>query len=134
MFMCLLLRPPPLPCFLPVVFLGSYSSASLNSTLLDLLTPLDSSSPPNFLFYSNSDSDTIAASDALFFTTARSMPACSHHRQYTLAPGYQVACSQRSRIGRVAIYCATVFCLLVNNFLIPSKPASSIASDRVRYS
>ena len=39
-----------------------------------------------------------------------------------------------SRIGRVIIYCATVFCLLVTDFLIPSKPTSPISSSRVGYS
>ena len=83
---------------------------------------------------SNSDSDTVAASATRFFAPSKSMPACSHHRRYTLAPGRRVARSQRSRIGHVAIYCVTVFCLLVTNFLIPSKPAYPNASARGGYS
>ena len=62
------------------------------------------------------------------------MSACYHHRQDTLALGLRVARSHKSRIGRVAIYCVTVFCLLVTNFLIPPKPNPPIVSARGGYS
>ena len=117
-----------------------YSSAPIHSAPLDPLSPLDSSSPPESLFDSKSDSasksnsETVAASAALFFAPYKSMPACYHHHQDTLTPVCLVARSQRSIIGRVAIYCATVFYLLVTNFLIPLKPDSPIVSVRGGYS
>ena len=114
---------------------GGYSSSPLHSAPLDPLTPLDSSSPPGSAFDSESDSDsaseTVAASAVLFFTPSKSIPAYSHHLRYTLAPGRRLDRSQRSRIGCVAIYCATVFCLLVTDFLISLKPASPIVSSNV---
>ena len=69
-----------------------------------------------------------AADAALFFATSKSRPSCSHHLRDTLNPGLRADCSQRARIGRIAIYCATVFYLLLMYFPIPSKPASTIAS------
>ena len=65
-----------------------------------------SSSP--HLFSSPSDS-----SAALFFAPYRKSPSCYHRRQDTQAPVLQRDQSQRSRIDFIAIYCATVFCLLV---------------------
>ena len=65
----------------------------------------------------------------LLFALPKSRPTFFHHRQDTLAPGLQVDRSQRSRIGRLAIYYATVFYLLVIYFPIPSKTASTIASS-----
>ena len=62
------------------------------------------------------------------------MPSCYHHIRYTIAPGRRVALSQRSIIGRVSIYYATVFCVLVTDFLIPSNSASISASVRGGYS
>ena len=82
----------------------------------------------------SSPSDYAADAAALFFSPSKSRPTCSHHRQYTLIPGLRADCSQRYRIGRVAIYCATVFCLIVMYFLIPSKPASTSASSNDGYS
>ena len=52
---------------------------------------------------------------------------------YPNTPGLQGDCLQRLRIGRVAIYCATMFCLLVVYFLIPSNPSSAIASSNSDY-
>ena len=104
---------------------GVHSSAPLHSALLDPLAPLDYSPPES---ESDSNSEPVAASAALFFAPSKFMPACSHHRRDTLAPGRRAYRSQRSRIGRVTIYCATVFFLLVTDFLIPLKPASPIAS------
>ena len=50
-------------------------------------------------------SKSAAAAAALFFTRSKSRPACSHHRQDTLAPGLRADLSQKSRIGRITIYC-----------------------------
>ena len=101
---------------------GVHSSTSLHSAPLDPIPPIDSYTP-------ESESKSVSAFAALFLPPSKSMPACSHHRQDTLAPGRRLDCSQRSRIGHIAIYCATVFCLLIMDFLIPSKPASPIASS-----
>ena len=128
MLVFLLLR-FPLPCFLPVVLLGGLLS---RPAPLNLLAPLGSSSPPGSAFKSesNSETETVAAYVTLFFNPSKSMPAYSHHHQDTLAPGRRVERSQRSRIGPIAIYCATVFCLLMTKVLIPSNPASPIASAK----
>ena len=76
---------------------------------------------PSFSPIESSPSDSAAASAALFFEPSKYIPACSHHRCYTLAPGLRADCSQRSRIGCVAIYYATVFCLLVMYFPTPPE-------------
>ena len=57
----------------------------------------------------------------------------SAHSRENQSPGLLTDLSQRSRIGRVAIYCATMFCLIVVYFPIPSKPASAIASSNGGY-
>ena len=109
-----------------------FCSTPLHSSPLNWLALLDSYPPE-----SKSDSESIIASAAaatLFFAPSKSMRACSHHCRDTLTPVCQVARSQSSRIGRVIIYCATLFCLLVIDFLIPSKPASPIASAKGGYS
>ena len=56
----------------------------------------------------------------------RSIPVYSHHRRDTRAPGRQVACLHGSRIGRVAIYFVTIFCLRIIDVRIPTIPASFI--------
>ena len=113
-------------------------SAPLHCFPLDPLTPLDVLTLP----HPSSDSASESASDsesvvvdsaALSFAVSRSIPSCYHHRRDTLSPSFCVALSQRSRIDRVAMYCATVFCLLVMTFRIPSNPASLMASFRVGY-
>ena len=53
-----------------------------------------------------------AATVAVSLPPYRSSPACSHHLILTCYPQLLSAVSHRSRIGRVAIYCTTVFCLL----------------------
>ena len=93
---------------------GIHSSDPLHSDPLYPIAPLDSSPPE-----SESNSESVSASAALFFSPSKSMPDFSHYLQYTLSPGLRADCSQRSIIGRVAIYCATMFCLLVMYFLIP---------------
>ena len=104
------------------------SSAPLHSAPLDPLAPRDYSSPPMSPFDSPSDSSSDSVSDlvvdsaARFFAPSRSIPACSHHRRDTIAPGRQVAFSHRSRISRDAIYCDTVFCLRVIDSVSPLSP------------
>ena len=78
-------------------------------------------------------SESAAATAALFFSPSKSRLACSNHRQETLAPGLRADLSQRSRIGRVAIYCRTVFYLLVMYLPIPLKADWTIASLNVGY-
>ena len=50
-----------------------------------------------------------AAAVAILFAPSKYIPACSHHRQDTLASSLQAECSQRSRISLFVMYCATVF-------------------------
>ena len=75
----------------------------------------------------SSPSDSTVSAAALFFTTSKSRLACSQHHLNNLAPVLREDRSQRSRIGRVAIYYATVFYLLVLYFLIPFNPDSNSA-------
>ena len=66
---------------------------------------------PSFSHYASSGSpSTTASADS----QSPSMPnlSCYHHFLETHVPGLCTSSSQRSRIGRVAIYCAIVFCLL----------------------
>ena len=83
------------------------------------------------IIYSLSDSDDVAS---LLLSPSRYRPTCYHHCRDTLAPCLRVDRSQRSRISRIAIYCATVFCLLMVYVLIPLNPASGIASSNDGYS
>ena len=132
--MLVLIRRFTFPQFLPVVILGGHYSSPPPSSPLKPLAPLNSYSPPISKSKSNSvsDSETVADSAALLFAPYKSMPAYYHHRRDTHAPGCRVDFSQRSIIDRVAIYCATVFCLLVTDLLIPSKPDPSLASSNGR--
>ena len=125
MFVCYFVS-PFLNSGLLSLYGGVHSSTPLHSATLYPLAPLDSS-PPKYKY--ESDYESVAASAALLSASYKSMPDCSHNRRDTLSPGRRVDRSQRSRIGHVTIYCATVFCLLMMDFLIPSKPASPIASS-----
>ena len=71
---------------------------------------------------------------ALYFDPSRYKSSCSHHHWDTHAPGLQIHSSKRSIFGRVAIYCATVFCLLVIYTPISSNPDSYIAAAIGGYS
>ena len=111
---------------------GVHYSTPLHSDPLDPLAPLDPIAPFHSTplgSKSDSDSESVISSATLLFAPSNYMPDCSHHLQEILATGRQVERSQRSIIGCVAIYCASVFCLLVTDFLIHSKPASPIASS-----
>ena len=99
-------------------------SAPLRSAPLGPLAPRDASSPvpPTVPSIASSVSDSksvnafvpgsaASAASALSRAPFQSIPVCSHHRRVTCAPGRWVDFSHRSRIVRVAINCATVFCL-----------------------
>ena len=81
----------------------------------------------------SSPSESATTSAVLFLAPSKSRPACFYHLRDTLTPSLQADQSQRSRIGRVAIYCVTVFYLLVMYFPIPSKPDCTIASSNGGY-
>ena len=85
---------------------------------------------PSSLPIASSPYDSAAA---LLFLPSKYRPSCYHHRRDTLAPGLQADRSQRSIIGRVAIYYANMFYLLLMYVLIPSKPASTVASSNDGY-
>ena len=108
---------------------------------LDPLAPRDTPFPvpPTFPSITSSVSDfesvnvfvpgsaTAIAVSALSRAPFQSIPVCSHHRRATCAPGRLVAFLQSSRIGRVAINFATVFCLRSIYVRIRTIPASFIA-------
>ena len=115
--------------------------ALLYSAPLDPLTPLYvllSSSPTSgsastsvSVSTSASGSEYVArASAARSFSVSRFIPSWSHYLWDTLDPSLCLSRSQRSIIGRIAMYCATIFYLLVTDFLIPSNPESCMASFR----
>ena len=123
----LVLRPAPLRFTL------------LHSAPLEPLPPRDASSPvplavPSGVSASDSESVSVnsgsaASSVASAFSLYpfQSIPVCSHHRLGTRAPVRLSAFSQRSRIGRVAINCVTVFCRRRINVRIRTIPTSFIA-------
>ena len=127
------------------------SSAPLYSAPLEPLAPRDSSSPvppatppgvAALVFESESESEPIkigsAASSssspsfaaAFYLYTLKSIPVCSHHLLGTRAPGCLSDTSHRPIIGRVAINCATMFCLRRIDVLTRTTPASFIAPAR----
>ena len=61
-------------------------------------------------FVSYRSSSLYASVTARTLTPARSIPYCSHHILAIQAPGFRTIFLQRSRIGRVAMYCTTMFC------------------------
>ena len=61
-------------------------------------------------------------------------PSCSHHLLATHAPDLRNVYSQRSIIGHVAMYSATIFCLFRTYAPISSNLASSISISIGRYS
>ena len=116
-------------------------STPLRSAPLDPLAPRDASSPvplavPSVVWASASDSESVsvnagsaASSAASAFSLApfQYIHVYSHHRLGTRAPGRLTAFLHRSRIGRVAINCATVFCLRRIEVRILRIPVSFIA-------
>ena len=113
---------------------------------LDPLAPRDASSPvplavPSRVSALGSKSDPVNAGSAapaasasvaatFYLSPFPSIPVCSHHRLGTRAPGRLTSPSHRSRIGCVAINCATVFCLRRIAVQIRTIPASFIAPAR----
>ena len=111
----------------PYSMLSCYfvSSPSLRFVIISKGIPSSS-----LISSSLSDSD---YADAIFSPPSKSNLSCSHHGQDTRTPGLRMDRSQRSRIGRVAIYCRVVLWLLVMYVLISSKPASTITSSNEGY-
>ena len=72
-----------------------------------------------------SNTDSVSISLALAFS--QSMPVWSDHISVTRAPSLYFAPLQTFRSGRVAIYCATVFCLLLIDVRTSVSPASFMA-------
>ena len=68
-----------------------------------------------------------SAASAFFLAPFQLIPVCPHHRLGTRAPSRLTAFSHRSRIGRVAINCATVFYLRRIKVRILTIPAYFIA-------
>ena len=101
------------------------------STPCFLILPAVSSCATSSTQFSYSMSDAFAS---ISLAPYKSISFWYHHRCETQAPGNQTDRSQRSRISRVTIYCATVFCLRFVYTLISSKPASSIAATSGGYS
>ena len=99
---------PETPPLLPSTRLIPRPPPPPNLSLILSLSPLPVSLPPN-----------------------KSITSCSHHHRDTLATGRRVAHSHRSRIGRVAIYCVTLFCLLVTDFLIVYSPNPTVPLPEV---
>ena len=102
----------------------------LVSTLFLVLVPRN---PPAFASISSvnpSSSDY----EAVTLTPARSCPSCSRHIFVTHFPIICTISLQSSKIGRVAIYCVTVFCLFGTYASVSSTPPSCIAVFRVGYS
>ena len=106
----------------------SSALAPLHSAPLDPLALLSSSrsSSPSVSF-PVSDPDVVSVSVPFAFAFPQSIPDCSHHLKVTLAPYLGLAPLHRSRSGRVAMYCATVFCLLWIDVRMSVSPASSMA-------
>ena len=86
------------------------------------------------LYYSSPSFYASAAADAVSLAPAKSITDCFHHRIPTCAPLFLYATSQRSKIDRVAIYCAAIFCLYQMQVSIGSNPASSISTSAKVYS
>ena len=96
---------------------------------IQVLTILSSRATSNTPLYSSLS----AAAAARSLTPARSIPSCSHHLQETNPPGLCTVFLQRSRIVRVEIYCAALFCLFRMYNPIYVNPASSIPASSGGY-
>ena len=75
----------------------------------------------------NSGSAASSAASAFSLDPFQLIPVCSHNRLGTSLPGRLTAFSHRSRIDRVAINYATVFCLRNIEVQILTIPASFFA-------
>ena len=123
----LVLRPAPLESLAP-----RNSSSLVPPAVPSGVSALDSESEPVNSSSAASAASTASSSVAAAFSLApfESIPVFSHHLLATHAPGRLTAPSHRSRIGRVAINCATVFCLQRIDVQIRTIPASFIAPAR----
>ena len=106
----------------------SSALALLHSALLDPLALLSSSrsSSPSVSIPVSVPS-VLPVSTPFALAVSQSIPACSYHLSGTFAPSLALAPSHRSRSGRVAMHCATVFCLLIIDVQIYVNPASFMA-------
>ena len=75
-----------------------------------------------------------SAAAAVSLALDKSIPAYYYHRIPTRSPCFLSAASQRSINDRVAIYCATVFCLWKMYVSIGSNPACVLAASADVYS
>ena len=73
----------------------------------------------------DSDSDSVSA--PLAFALFQSTPVWSHYLIVTRTPTLCFSPLQSSRSGRVAIYCATVFCFLLIDVRTSVSPDSFMA-------
>ena len=121
----LVLRPAPLE---PLAPRDASSPVPLTVLSVVLASALDSESVNAFA----PGSAASAASSAFSLAPFQSIPVYSHRRLGTRVPSRLIAFSHRSRTGRVAINCATLFCLQRIEVRILAIPASFIAptSDR----
>ena len=88
---------------------------------------LESSFLIPILYYSIPSLSDPASTSALSLAPYSSIPACSCHRTPNRYPCFLSAASQRSRSNHVAIYYATVFCLLRMYVFIGSNPACALS-------
>ena len=114
---------------------GKFPSSSITTVSRTCRCTKCNHDPPG----SSSESESASISVSIAATTAfshspfKSIPVYSHHRRDTRAPGRRVAFSHRSRIGRVAMNCTTVFCIRRIDVLIPTIPVSFIIPANYRY-
>ena len=85
--------------------------------------PANPSASPSVSSASTSSSDAAVTSHA---PTRSSIPFY-HHLFTTHIPVICNVSSHRSKIGRITIYCASIFCLIITHASTSSKPASFIA-------
>ena len=96
----------------PLTVLAVVSASALDSKSVNSFAPGSAAS---------------AAASAFSLAPFQSTPVCSYHRLCTRATGRLISFSHRSRIDRVAINCANVFCLQRIEVRILTIPASFIA-------
>ena len=122
----------PYVVYYQFLFTSHWSTlAPLHSAPLEPLSPLSEfRASSSYMSVPNSESDSESVSAPLAFAFSQSIPFWSHHLIVTLAPLICVVPSQRSRSGRVAMYCATVFCLMFIDVRTSLKPASFMAPSR----
>ena len=63
----------------------------------------------------------------------RSITSFSYHLFTTNIPGICTVSLQRSRVGRIEMYCASILCLISTHADTSSNPASCIAVSKCGY-